>query len=137
MSESQISIKVVCPECGAGLALSRASLNMQSMKTALIQDMEKVVGDKVYYLQYFVCPDCGAWSFLQVDDDESKKVLARHVHAYMEIANGNKYRQTRSLYERTKSDLTIMRSKLEQELDGVTVHDPWGESMHPIRFIHL
>lgn len=133
MSFSGATSLVTCPTCKSASVLSRAGIEAGATTKLLVE--ERRVNGKMYELSYFICPHCGEWVFLQVDDDKSKKVRSRMVKAYLDILSGSKYKRTHALYERTKSDLTIMRKKLEKELEGKSLYDPWTCSEHELKFI--
>lgn len=135
MSVSPITLSVQCPACSSALVLSFNGVGAESVVNAKTE--ERQINGKLYELQYFVCPHCNEWVFIQVDDERSRKVRARNVEAYLKLLGGSKHRQTQALYERTKSDLTIMRTKLEKALEGKYLYDPWTGSKHELKFMHL
>lgn len=127
---------VTCPTCKSALHVVQEQVGVElDSYTQLVSGKFMIDGEE-YFIQYAVCPSCGEWIFLQVDNEESTAVLKKNIEMFMKLVGGSKHARTRSSYERTKSDLTILRNTLEKKLTGKQLYDPMTCSMHEIRFVH-
>lgn len=127
---------VHCPTCDSALHVVPDRVGVELDSYSQLVSGKFMIDGEEYFIQYTVCPNCGEWIFLQVDNEESTMVLKKNIEMFMKLVGGSKHARTRSSYERTKSDLTILRNTLEKKLTGKQLYDQMTCSMHEIKFVH-
>lgn len=61
----EIKIEKICGNCNYLLELNKSDIKIETITR----------NNKTIYLQYFICPGCGRFYFVQADDDETLELL--------------------------------------------------------------
>lgn len=121
----EIRIEKICGNCNYLL-----ELNKNEIVTKTITKNNKII-----YLQYFICPGCGRFYFVQADDEETLSLLNDVKRMFIKLCisrrNGKRKNTPRSLnnkYKNANAKLSMLRKNLIEncqnhhfEIDGKDV----------------
>lgn len=120
-----IKVKNTCSNCNCLFELDKSEI-----KTATVTKNNKTI-----YLQYFICPGCSRFYFVQADDDETLSLLNNVKRMFIKLCisrrNGKEKNTPRSLndkYKNANAKLSSLRKNLIEncqnhhfEIDGKDV----------------
>ena len=121
----EIKIEKICGNCNYLLELDKGEI-----KTATVAKNNKTI-----YLQYFICPGCGRFYFVQADDEETLSLLNDVKRMFRKLCisrrNGKGKKIPRSLnskFKNANAKLSMLRKNLIEncqnhhfEIDGKDV----------------
>lgn len=133
-STSGLSLMVECEECKKKFHISsqETNVNIQHKK-------EYKVNGRSIFLTYYDCPSCGRRHFVQIDDNDTLKVLKEIERMFVVLsakrAKDKPIPKSQSdKYEKQTKHLRNCRMELMKEFTGVMLHDDETDTSFELRF---
>lgn len=96
-----LEIKAVCETCHYKITINSSSVETTTYKT---------FDDKIVYVIWYKCPNCGRIHYIQIDDDCTKKLLEHSKDVLKHVMVYNSKNQTPP--KKLKTKLEKVRKKL-------------------------
>ncbi len=132
LSENKMSLLVECEDCR-----NKFEVNVNN-KTMTFKKKFDVNGQTIF-LSYYICPECGRYHYVQIDNQSTLNELKDVERQFMKLAaaksKGKTVPQKQSAkFKKSREHLARSRNELMKQYTGKLIHDSDTDSEFELRF---
>lgn len=119
MEAKTMSIQAECEQC-------KNHFTVNATNGVLKSKQQFQCGDKIIFLTYYTCPECGKRHYCQIDNSRSNALLADASKQFIKLSRLSKLnkpipQKQNDKFKKTRRHLAVIRKALMDEYTGKTV----------------
>lgn len=120
---------VICEDCKYEFGISNALVNHKK---------EFLVNGQKIFLTYYICPKCGRYHYVQIDNEASLRKLREVSYLFIKLSiakkKGNVSKKQLAKFNKTRRNLSDYRIMLMKEYTGKLIHDNETDTDFELKF---